>query len=153
MKASKNADIFLGGSFLILGIILFVISHRAGATVFVLPGDAPPFLVPRIYLYLWIGISGIILAGGLLGRGVPLPSIDLFRLIRVIACVVIGAVMMKLVGFLIAGTLSVCTTCWLLGYRKIPAVLLTGVGSVVAIWFLLSVFANLPLPAMPGVGG
>ena len=130
-----------------------MISHRAGATVFVLPGDAPPFLVPRLYLYLWNGISIIILAGGLLGRGVPLPAIDLFRLAGVIACVVIGAVLMKLVGFLIAAALSVCVTCWLLGYRKIWVVLVTGVGSVVAIWFLLSVFANLPLPAMPGLGG
>ncbi len=152
MTRSKNSDIILGGSFLVIGVVLLILSYLEAETVFVLPGDAPPFLVPKIYLYLWIAISIVILGGGLFGQGAPLPKVNLRRLFYVTAGVAVSAALMAVLGFLIAGALSVCVTTWLLGYRKPVVVALTGIGSVVSIWLLLSIFADLPLPAMPGLG-
>ena len=152
MTKCKNTDIVLGGSFLIIGIVLLAFSYVQADAVFVLPGDAPPFLVPKIYLYFWIGISLVILVGGLFGRGAPLPKVNMGRLLGVTAGVAVTAALMTFLGYLIAGILAVCFTCFLLGYRKPVVVALTAIGSVVSLWLLLSVFADLPLPTMCGLG-
>ncbi|MGQ7846247.1 tripartite tricarboxylate transporter TctB family protein [Granulosicoccus sp. 3-233] len=151
MKKINNADTYLGGISLLLGVIFLVISYKESATVFVLQGDAPPFLVPQIYLFLWIAISVALLLGGLLGKGTPIPTVDKKRLVSVIGCVAIGAVLMKYIGFVFAGAISVIGTCILLAYRKIWIVFLTGILSGVLVWALLSGFADMPLPTFPGM--
>lgn len=151
MKTYNNADTYLGAISLVIGILLLIISYQASATVFVLPGDAPPFLVPQVYLYLWIVISAVLLIGGIMGKGSPLPATDKTRLVSVICCVAVGAVLMKYIGFVVAGFFSVVITCLLLAYKKMWVVLLTSTISVIGIWALLTGFADMSLPTLPGM--
>ena len=51
MKRILNTDTLLGAVSALGGVFLLIVSHRQNASVFVLPGDAPPFLVPQLFLY------------------------------------------------------------------------------------------------------
>lgn len=147
-----NADTVLGTVCLFLGLTLFRVTLAVKDNVFILEGDAPPYLVPQIHLYLWIAISGAILAGGLRGRADAMPSIAWKRLIGVIALVACGAAVMPFIGFLISGTATVFGVGWVLGYQRPPVLAGVAAASILLIWVLLVFFAKLPLPATPGLG-
>ncbi|MCG8511885.1 MAG: tripartite tricarboxylate transporter TctB family protein [Rhodospirillales bacterium] len=152
MTRFRNADSILGAVFLVLGVALLFVSMDAGESAFVLPGDAPPYLVPRIYLYLWIAIALVILMGGLLGRGDALPRVNWARFAGVLFFVIFGAVAMPLAGFLISATVTVIGVCWMLGYRRLWVIATVALSSVLSIWVLLVMFARMPLPPTPGIG-
>ena len=148
----KNADSILGAVFLVAGLVFLYISYHADKSAFTLPGDAPPFLVPQIYLYLWIAVAVIILLGGLMGKGTALPTIAWKRFLGIFAMVAFGTVAMNLIGYLPAAIITVFGVTWGLGYRRLSILTAISVGSVAAIWALLVLLARMPLPATPGLG-
>lgn len=152
MARFVNTDTILGAVFLFLGVALFRVTLAVKDSVFVLEGDAPPYLVPQIYLYLWIAISAVILAGGLRGRSGAMPSIAWRRFLGVISLVIAGATLMPFIGFLISGTATVFGVGWTLGFRRTGVLAGIAVASIVSIWALLVFFARMPLPVTPGLG-
>lgn len=147
-----NVDTILGAVFLFLGVTLFRVTLAVKDSVFILEGDAPPYLVPQIYLYLWIAISAVILFGGLRGRSGAMPSVAWRRFIGVISLVVAGAALMPIIGFLVSGTATVFGVGWALGYRHAGVLAGIALGSIVFIWTMLVFFAHMPLPVTPGLG-
>jgi hypothetical protein len=152
MQRFLNTDSILGTVFIVLGSVLLYLSVGAEKTAFFLPGDISPYLVPQVYLYLWIAISVIILVNGVLGAGKPLPAVHKTRLVGVIAALVFGAVSMSYIGFLISAPITVFGICWLLGYRHFWKLSAIAIFSVLAIWLLLAKLAHMPLPPVPGLG-
>ena len=152
MKKTNHVDVTLGAISALIGAVLLYVTTKAGASVFVLEGDIPPYLVPKYVLYLWVGFSLAICAGGLLGKGPSFPPVRWMHWAGSVSIVCVGALMLPLLGYVPVATIMVFCLMWVLGYRKpVPAVIIA-VGSTLAIWALLVLLAKMPLPATPGIG-
>lgn len=152
MKKVINTDTLLGAAGVLLGLILLVTSYRLNESVFVLPGDAPPLLVPQMVLYLCVAVSLAILIAGLVRGGRNVDGQRWWHILGM-AVVVCGATfLMNSLGYLVVAPVAVILTCLVLDYRNhfvnaAVAVFVTG-----AIYLLLTRFAHMPLPKLPGLG-
>ncbi|MCR9085847.1 MAG: tripartite tricarboxylate transporter TctB family protein [Rhodobacteraceae bacterium] len=152
MSRVVNTDTLLGAAGLAASAVLLVSSYRQGATVFLLPGDAPPFLVPQLFLYLLAAISVAILLGGLRRGGVRLDARN-WRAIGVgFATLVAATALMKPLGYLVVAPVAVFVTVLNLGYRNLLVNAAVSVGIVALLYLLLVSFAQMPLPTVPGLG-
>jgi hypothetical protein len=152
MKSINRVDVLLGAISALIGASFLYVATQASASVFVLEGDIPPYLVPRYLLYLWIGFSLVICIGGLMGRGSTFTPVLWGRWSAAVAIVCLGALAMPFIGFLPAAMIMVFSLIWALGYRRLIPALLIAVGSSLSIWALLVLVARMPLPITPGLG-
>ena len=152
MTRIVNTDTLLGASGLIASAILLVNSYRQGASVFVLPGDAPPFLVPQLFLFVLGGISAAILIGGVLRGGVSLDRRNWGLMALCFAIVVTAAALMPVLGYLVVAPVAVMAVIALLGYRNLLVNGAVSLGVVGFLYLLLVRFAQMPLPEVPGLG-
>ena len=152
MTRIVNTDTLLGASGLIASAILLANSYRQNASVFVLPGDAPPFLVPQLFLFILGGISAAILIGGLVRGGVSLDRRNWLLVSLCFAIVVIAAALMPLLGYLVVAPVTVMAVIALLGYRNLIVNGAVTLGMVGFLYLLLVRFAQMPLPEGPGLG-
>lgn len=152
MSRVVNTDTLLGAAGLAASAVLLVSSYRQGATVFLLPGDAPPFLVPQLFLYVLGVISVAILLGGLRRGGVSLDARN-WRAIGVgFVTLVAATALMKPLGYLVVAPVAVFVTVLNLGYRNHLVNATVSVGIVALLYLLLVSFAQMPLPTVPGLG-
>lgn len=153
MARALNGDVALGAGLGLIGGVLAWSSHRQSAAVFLLPGDAPPFLVPQLFLYLWIGLSLLILWRGF-ARGVERNAAQATRggaVIAVFAVVAVAAALMPVLGYLSVAPPAVFFTVRLLGYRRFWVNAAAALAVPVLLYIALGRFAGLPLPRMPFV--
>lgn len=151
MRRFANTDTILGTAGLIVSVALLIESFRQNKRVFVLPGDAPPFLVPKLFLYLLGALSvAIFIDGAVRGGATPLSR----NWIRVAGCVIVNALaalLMQPIGFLLVAPLAVFATIKFLGYKNTMVSLVVAVGVVAVLYVLLVRFAQMPLPTVPGL--
>lgn len=152
MSRVLNTDTLLGAVGLTASVVFLITSYRLSESVFLLPGDAPPFLVPQLFLYILLVISTAILIGGVLRGGV---QVDLQNWMAIFGCIVIimlATALMRPLGFLVVTPLAVWLSVFMLGYRSHLLNLSVSVGVVSALYLLLARFAQMPLPTIPGLG-
>lgn len=152
MKRILNTDTLLGAVSALGGVFLLIVSHRQNASVFVLPGDAPPFLVPQLFLYVMIALSLAVLASGILRGGEAVPPQRWVHLAAVLAVVAMAAALMKPLGFLVVSPVAVAAVCALLGFRRVLLNIVVALVITVLLYGLLTGLAGLPLPKVPGLG-
>lgn len=152
MKRLLNTDTLLGAALALIGTALLVSSYRQSASVFVLPGDAPPLLVPQLFLYLLIALSAILLLFGVLRGGADFATPSWGRIAAAFAIVASATALMTTLGFLAVAPVAVFLTCLTLGYRNHLLNLAVAAGVVGLLYALLTGFANMPLPKVPGLG-
>ena len=152
MRRLINTDTLLGGVGLAASFVLLISSYRQGATVFLLPGDAPPFLVPQLFLYVAALLSSAILLGGLRKGGVALEPTRWGAIAFGFLVVVAAVTLMKPVGYLIVVPVAVFLTILNLQYRNHLVNGTVSLGFVAALYFVLVNFAQMPLPTIPGLG-
>lgn len=151
MKSFINTDTLLGAISAVIGVLLLISSMSQSATAFVLPGDAPPFLVPQIFLYLWITIALALLLNGILKGGVEVGNQNWLAIATVLAIVIIAALMMKLVGYLIVAPIAVFLVCLTLGYKDHRINAVVSIVFAGLLYGLLTGLAKMPLPPIPGL--
>ncbi len=147
-----NTDTLLGAAGAIAGTSLLVSSHLESASVFVLPGDAPPFLVPQLFLYVLIVLSLMIFVTGLLKGGTDFGQVRWSAVALVMATIAAATLLMKTLGFLVVGPLAFFLVVLLLGYRRPIPLVLSSLGVNAGLYLLLAKFAQMPLPKIPGLG-
>ena len=151
MKRFVNTDTLLGAVCAAGSLALLVSSHRLSEQAFVLPGDAPPFLVPQWFLYMAIALGASIFVGGLFKGGVDF-SRQNWRRIGAVALVLLLAVwLLPVLGFLLVAPLAVFVTGLLLGYRKLWINAAVSLAVPAALYAMLAGFAKMPLPKIPGM--
>lgn len=146
-----NIDTILGAVLLAIGGALLVSSHQQNATVFVLPGDAPPFLVPQVFLFLWIALSLAVFVIGLLRGGTSFAPQNWFAAFGVFVLVAAATALMQPLGYLAVAPVAVFLVCLVLGYRNVLASAAVSAGVVGVLYGLLVGLARLPLPTVPGL--
>lgn len=152
MTRIVNTDTLLGAAGLIVSAVLLTNSYRQGASVFVLPGDAPPFLVPQLFLFILGGISTAILIGGLVRGGVSLDGRNWLLVVLCFVIIVAAAALMPVLGYLVVAPVTVMAIIVLLGYRNLLVNSAVSLGIVGFLYLLLVRFAQMPLPEVPGLG-
>lgn len=152
MKRAINTDTLLGGAGVIIAAFLLVSSYRQSESVFVLPGDAPPFIVPQLFLYLMIGFSAAIFLTGLRSGGVQIGEKNWFNIALTVSVIVAAAAFLKPLGYLAVAPVAVVLVVFLLGYRNHLVNLIVGVGFGALLYVMLVNLAKMPLPTVPGLG-
>ncbi|MDB6179503.1 hypothetical protein PAF17_18655 [Paracoccus sp. Z330] len=150
MKQLVNSDTLLGGFFGLVALILLRSSYHS-SDVFLLPGDAPPFLVAQLALYAVLALSLAILIKGVLRGGVAPGDIRWRPTFLMMALLLMTTVLFKMAGYLLIVPLAVAGCCLILGYRKPVPLVGLSVAVPVATYLLLVKFASLPLPTIPGL--
>lgn len=152
MNRVINSDTLLGAALVLIGVGLLWSSYQQNAVAFVFPGDAPPFLVPQLFLYLWIGVSLLVFMSGLRRGGLAVPRQRWGAIALSFVVVVAAAALMRPVGYLVVAPVAVFATILCLGYRRhwINATVAVGVSGT--LYILLTYVAGLPLPKVPGLG-
>lgn len=151
MKKLVNTDTVLGLTVGAASLWLLLSSHRLSALAFVLPGDAPPFLVPQMFLYMGLALAAAILAGGLIKGGVAFGAQDWWAMLAIAIVLTAAVCLLPRIGYLIVAPVAVFVICRLLGYRNHLVNGLVALGVPVALHAALSGFANMPLPKIPGL--
>lgn len=146
-------DILLGSICLLIGVVLLVSTRWQSAAVFVLPGDAPPFLVPQIILVLWIALSlGIIVSGLTRASQGELDNPHWGSIFAAAAVIIAAIALLKSLGFLIVAPVAVVLITRILGMRTWWLNILVALVGVGALYLLLDKAARLPLPPVPHFG-
>ena len=151
MRRAINTDTILGAAGGLVATVLLVSSYRQSESVFILPGDAPPFLVPQLFLYFTIALSAVIFLLGLRSGGVDIGAKHWRNIALTVAVIAAAAALMKSLGYLAVAPVAVFATVYLLGFRRHLLNLIVAVGFVVLLYFMLTVFAKMPLPKIPGL--
>lgn len=152
MPRVLNTDTLLGAAGLAASVFFLITSYRQGASVFLLPGDAPPFLVPQLFLYICSVISTVILIGGVLRGGMQVDPQSWIAIAVCIVVIVSATALMRPLGYLVVAPVAVWLTVFMLGYRRHLINLAVSVGGVGLLYLLLARFAQMPLPTIPGLG-
>lgn len=148
-------DILLGAVCLVIGLFLLASTYRQSAAVFVLPGDAPPFLVPQVILVLWTALSAGIILAGLIRRVPKVGELANPRWGAIFAAAaVIGAAiaLLKPLGFLVVAPVAAVLVTRILGMRNWWLNIVVALVGVASLYLLLDKAARLPLPPVPGFG-
>lgn len=151
MMRLLNIDTILGAVLLVIGSVLLVSSYQQNAAVFVLPGDAPPFLVPQLFLYFWMGLSLVMCAGGIARGGTAFEPQNWPAIVAAAAVIILATALMRPLGYLAVAPIAVFVVCLLLGYRRHLVSALVSIGVVGVLYGLLVGLARLPLPTVPGL--
>ncbi len=149
MNGLLNSNTVFGALSSLVGGIFLFLSFRQAEVAFVLPGDIPPFLVPKVFLVLWIALSLAILVSGLRLPPSPLGEQNHARIVMIAVLLVVVTWLMRSLGFMIVAPVAAFATCAILGYRRhllnaAVAVLASG-----ALYLLLTRVAELSLPKIP----
>lgn len=152
MKRAINTDTILGAAGGLIATVLLISSYRQSESVFILPGDAPPFLVPQLFLYFTIALSAVIFLLGLRSGGLEIGPKHWRNIAVTIAVIVAAAALMKPLGYLAVAPVAVFATVYLLGFRRHLVNLAVSAGFVALLYGMLTVFAKMPLPKIPGLG-
>ena len=152
MKRALNTDTLLGGLCVIIATFLLVSSYRQSENVFVLASDAPPFIVPQLFLYLMIGFSAALCLSGLRLGGETVGPKDWMRIALTAAVIVAAAALLKTIGYLAVAPVAVIFVVFLLGYKNHLLNIGVAVGFVAFLYLVLVNFAKMPLPKVPGLG-
>lgn len=151
MRRFANTDTVLGAAGLTVSVVLLFESFRQQQRIFVLPGDAPPFLVPKLFLCLFGTLSAAILFGGAARGGVASRTQNWARIAGCVMVNALAALLMQPIGFLLVAPLAVFATIKLLGYQNTVVSLVVAIGVVAVLYLLLVRFAQMPLPTVPGL--
>lgn len=151
MKRLVNSDTLLGGFFALAAVILLRNSYHSSSNVFLLPGDAPPFLVAQLALYAALALSLAILIKGILRGGVQIGETRWGPACLMVLLLVVTVLLFQAAGYLLIVPLAVLLCCLILGYRKPVPLIGLALGVPVATYLLLVKFAALPLPTIPGL--
>lgn len=151
VKRLMNSDTLLGGTTSIAATVLLLISYHSSRNAFLLPGDAPPFLVVQILLYAGLALALGLLARGLMRGGHAFGRVNWGATGLMVALLVIMMLLFERAGYLLVVPLGVLGACLILGYRKPVALLAVSVGVPVLTYFLLARLADMPLPKIPGL--
>ena len=151
MRRLANSDTILGMAVGLVGAVLLASSYRQNASVFVLPGDAPPFLVPQLLLYAMIGLSLLLVVQGLRRGGVPAGRKRWGAILGVVVVLAAATALMQTLGYLVVGPVAVFLTCLLLGYHNHLLNAAVAVGAAGLLYAMLTWLAGLPLPSVPAV--
>ncbi|BCH23397.1 hypothetical protein MesoLjLc_30980 [Mesorhizobium sp. L-8-10] len=144
-----NSDVILGLAFGLIGCVLLVSCFQQAEGSFALAGDIPPFLVPQVFLTIWIVLSLAILVAGLRGPFVPTAGRDWATIVAIAVLLTAATLLLQPLGFMLVAPVAVFLTCWLLGFRRH---LLNALGAVLgsgALHLVLTRVAALPLPRVP----
>ena len=114
--------------------------------------DVSTVYFPRIILVLWVVLSAVLIARGLLGRGseedrLRLMSVGLPQLLMVLGVIIASAVVLWSVGLLIGGPVLMVAVGVALGYRRWLYLVPLSVALPIAIWFTLGKIAEISLPS------
>ena len=151
MQKLVNTDTVLGAAVGVASLWLLRSSFKLSELAFVLPGDAPPFLVPQMFLYMALALAAAIFVGGLLKGGVDFGRQNWWAIIGVAVVLTIAVLLMPRIGYLIVAPVAVFVICILLGYRNHLLNGIVALGVPVALYAMLTGFANMPLPKIPGL--
>ncbi|WP_112324147.1 tripartite tricarboxylate transporter TctB family protein [Oceanibium sediminis] len=152
MKKLLFSSALLWMAFLATSIFLLVSSFEQSDATFVLPGDAPPFLVSQLILTCLILLSGSLLISRLVQASGGLPDADWDALAAVVVIVCTAGVLLKPLGFLAVSPVAAILTARVLGYRNWLINAVVAVAGVACLYLLLVKAARLPLPPVPGLG-
>lgn len=151
MKKLINTDTVLGAAVGAGSLWLLLSSYRLSALAFVLPGDAPPFLVPQMFLYMGLALSAAIFAHGLIKGGVDFGAQNWPAILGVAVALTAATILLPRIGYLIVTPIAVFAICLLLGFRNHLLNALVALGVPLALYVMLTGFANMPLPKIPGL--
>jgi phosphatidylglycerophosphate synthase len=152
MKSVINTDTMLGAASVVAALALLQSSYAQSAAVFVLPGDAPPFLVPQLMLYATLLVGALMVVQGLRNGGVEVGTKNWGKIALAVMIVVAATALMQPVGYLVVAPLAVFASIRVLGYRNHLVNGLVSIGVVGLLYLLLVNFAQMPLPKIPGLG-
>lgn len=149
MNRRLNGDAILGVVSGLTGGVLLVSCFWQADGAFALPGDIPPFLVPQVFLTMWVALSLAILVSGL--RNPPVAAANReWAAIGTIAVLLIAAtILLRPLGFMVVAPVAVFLTCRLLGFRRHLLNALASLLGSGTLYLLLTRVSALPLPRTP----
>ena len=147
-----HPDFYYGLVLLIVGGGLLVHTLHDRYDFDLLYGDVSTVFFPRIILIMWIGLSSVLMANGLRGRGASedhkrLLAVGIPRLALVFVVVVASAIFLWLVGLLIGGPVLMIAVGIALGYRRLAILIPVSVVLPIVTWLALGRVARISLPS------
>ena len=152
--ADARTDVALGAISVLAGGAMLLPTFKEASQVFMLPGDISPYLVPKAFLFIWVGLSAIILLKGLLAlkqSGASTEGKNWIAILGILAVVSAATYLMSSLGYLTVAPVAVFICILLLGYRKHLINLIVSVTVTFGLYFTLVQLAGLSLPRIPWI--
>ena len=146
----RTLEITISGTLLLIGIALFAMTFSSAFDVPTFGGDVGPAFAPRGYLAVWIVLSLTAVLQATRSEDKPLSAFgDIRRLVNVTAVGLTTGFAMLWLGFVFAAIPGLFAFAWMLGYRKLPVLLVVSICVPLAIWYLFVFGFELLLPSSP----
>ena len=152
--ADAKSDVALGAISVLVGGALLVPTLQEASQVFMLPGDISPYLVPKAFLFMWVGLSAAILVKGLFAlkqSGAISESRNWVAILGILVVISTATFLMSSLGYLTVAPVAVFICIILLGYRKHLINLVISVAVTFGLYFTLVQLAGLSLPRIPWI--
>ena len=142
-------DISVSGALLVAGIALFSMTFGDAFDVPTFGGDVGPAFAPRIFLAIWIVLSGVTLIQVVRSGAREEPDVKPAQMIALVAIVCATGFAITKIGFVFATVPGFAAFCWTFQYRKPVPLAVLSVLAPLAIWALFTFGFELLLPRSP----
>lgn len=142
-------DISVSGALLVAGIALFSMTFGDAFDVPTFGGDVGPAFAPRIFLAIWIVLSGVTLIQVVRSGAREEPDVKLAQMIALVAIVCATGFAITKIGFVFATVPGFAAFCWTFQYRKPVPLAALSLLAPLAIWALFTFGFELLLPRSP----
>ena len=147
MKA--NLQSFFSGFLLLLALSLLVHTYSDEYEGMGIGAEFGPMFYPRILLWMWIGIPGLLVVTSVVGKTKAPAAQKWGRLFGMFALVALCTLLLTQIGFLFSILLFSLSSSWFMGYRKPLGLVLSGIVFPVATWYLFHEILLIRLPVSP----
>ncbi len=146
---TRILDISVSGVLLVAGIALFAMTFGDAFDVPTFGGDVGPAFAPRIFLAIWIVLSGVTLIHAIRSAAPEESEVKLAQMITLVVIVCATGFAITKIGFVFATVPGFAAFCWTFQYRKPIPLLVLSVLAPLAIWALFTFGFELLLPRSP----
>jgi hypothetical protein len=147
MKA--NLQSFFSGFLLLLAMALLLHTYSDEYEGMGIGAQFGPMFYPRILLWMWAGLSGLLVVTSVLGKVGPPAAQRWGRLALMFGLVSGSTFLLTQIGFLFSMLLFALSSSWFMGYRKPLGLALAGVVFPISTWYLFHEILLIRLPVSP----
>ena len=146
---ARTIDIAVSAALLLAGVGLFAMTFGEAFDVPTFGGDVGPAFAPRIFLTIWVVLSGWVLLAALRAGAGAAERVFPGQFAAVVAISVATGWSMTWVGFVFAAVPGLALFLWAFQYRRPLPMLVLSVSVPLALWALFTFGFELLLPRSP----
>ena len=146
---TRILDISVSGVLLVTGVAFFAMTFGDAFDVPTFGGDVGPAFAPRIFLTIWIVLSGVTLIQAIRSGAPEESEVKLVQMVALVAIVCATGIAITKIGFVFATVPGFAVFCWTFQYRKPVPLVVLSVLAPLAIWALFTFGFELLLPRSP----